>query len=159
MKKGLIIGVGIVIVGAFFVIQDLGYQTNTDPNAPDPNANPEKFNSAKASGADEISSQVILETNLTVIGQDISYPSGSPQITSKIVIIPVGAETGPHIHEYPMFAYIMEGEVSVDYGEQGIKTFVKGQSIVEAINYTHNGRNNGNEPTKILVVLMGKDKN
>ena len=157
MKKGLIIGIGIIIVGAFFVIQDLGYPTNTDPNAPDPNANPEKSNSAEASEVNEISSQTILETNRTVIGQVISYPSGSPQITSKIVIIPVGAETGPHIHEYPMFAYIMEGEVSVDYGERGIKTFLKGESIVEAINYTHNGKNNGNEPTKILVVLMAED--
>jgi len=109
------------------------------------------------SGANDISSQTILETDKTTIGQDISYPSGSPLITSKIVTIPVGAETGPHIHEYPMFAYIMEGEVTVDYGEQGIKTFVKGESIVEAINYTHNGKNNGSEPTEILVVLIGTD--
>ena len=108
-------------------------------------------------GANDISVQTILETDKTVIGQDISYPSGSPLITSKIVTIPVGAETGPHIHEFPMFAYIMEGEVTVDYGKQGIKKFVKGESIVEAINYTHNGKNNGSEPTEILVVLMGID--
>jgi len=108
-------------------------------------------------GANDISVQTILETDKTVIGQDISYPSGSPLITSKIVTIPVGAETGPHIHEFPMFAYIMEGEVTVDYGKQGIKKFVKGESIVEAINYTHNGKNNGSGPTEILVVLMGID--
>jgi len=105
----------------------------------------------------EVSSQTILDTDQTVIGQDISYPSGSPQIISKIVTIPVGAETGPHIHEYPMFGYIMKGEVTVDYGEQGIKTFVKGDSIVEAINYTHNGKNNGSEPVEILVVLIGEN--
>jgi len=104
----------------------------------------------------EVSSQTILETNQTVIGQEISYPSGSPQITSKIVTIPVGAETGPHIHEYPMFAYILSGEVTVDYGEKGVKTFVAGESIVEAINYTHNGKNNGKVPTEILVVLMAE---
>jgi len=45
VNKGVIIGIAIAIIGAFFVIQDLGYQTNTDPNAPDPNDNPEKFNS------------------------------------------------------------------------------------------------------------------
>jgi micrococcal nuclease len=43
VNKGIIIGIGIAIVGALFVIQDLGYQTNTDPNAPDPNANQDKF--------------------------------------------------------------------------------------------------------------------
>ena len=110
-----------------------------------------------ATATNEISSQTILDTDQTVIRQDIQYPSGSPQITSKIITIPIGAETGPHIHEYPMFAYIMKGEVTVDYGEQGIKTFVKGDSIVEAINYTHNGKNNGSEPAEILVVFMGEN--
>ncbi|HUU47817.1 MAG TPA: cupin domain-containing protein [Nitrosopumilaceae archaeon] len=105
--------------------------------------------------ADDVSSQTILDTTTTIIGQEIQYSSGS-QIISKIVTIPVGAETGPHIHENPMFAYIMDGEVTVDYGEQGIKTFVKGESMVEAINYTHNGKNNGDTPTKILVVLIGE---
>ena len=110
-----------------------------------------------AMATDDVSAQTILDTNMTVIGQDIQYPSGSPQIISKIVTIPVGAETGDHIHEYPMFAYIMDGEVSVDYGEQGIKTYVKGESIVEAINYTHNGKNNGDKPTEILVVLISEN--
>ena len=107
--------------------------------------------------SDDVSSQIILDTDKTVIGQDISYPSDSPQITSKIVTIPVGAETGPHTHEYPLFAFVMEGEVTVDYGDEGIKTFVKGNSFVEAVNYTHNGKNNGDEPTEILVVLMGEN--
>ena len=98
-----------------------------------------------------------MDTDKTAIGQDISYPSGSPQIISKIVTIPVGAETGPHIHEYPLIGYVIEGEVTVDYGDHGIKTFVKGDSFVEAINYTHNGKNNGDEPTEILVVLVGEN--
>ena len=107
--------------------------------------------------ADDVSSVTLLDTNQTIIGQDISYPSGSPQISSKIVTIPAGAETGPHIHEYPMFAYIMSGEITVDYGEEGLKTYVKGDSIIEAVNYTHNGKNIGKEPAEILVVLMGEE--
>ena len=107
--------------------------------------------------SDDISSQTILNTGKTEIDQDIQYPSGSPLITSKIITIPVGAETGPHIHEYPMFGYMMEGEITVDYGEHGIKTFVKGDSLIEAVNYIHNGRNSGNEPAKILVVVMGDE--
>ena len=106
--------------------------------------------------SDDISSQTILETDKTVIGQDIQYPSGPPLITSKIVTIPIGAETGVHSHEYPMFGYVMEGEITVDYGDQGTKTFLEGDSLIEAINYTHNGKNTGNEPTKILVVVMGE---
>lgn len=106
---------------------------------------------------EQVSSETILDTGKTVIGQDITYPPGIPHITSKIVTIPVGAETGPHTHEFPLFGYVMEGEIIVDYGDQGIKTFVKGDSFVEAINYTHNGKNNGDEPAEILVVLIGEN--
>lgn len=112
-----------------------------------------------ATASEEITSKTILETGYTVIGQEIQYPSGPAVITSKIITVPVGAETGFHIHKYPMFGYIMNGEITVDYGEHGIKTFTKGDSLVEAINYTHNGKNNGNEPAKILVVLMAEDLN
>jgi len=94
------------------------------------------------------------DTETTAIGQDIKYPSGTPEITSKIVTIPVGAETGQHIHEIPMFSYMMEGQITVDYGEQGTKTYAKGDSLVEAMHHTHNGKNTGDVPAKILVVLM-----
>ena len=109
-----------------------------------------------SAASEEISSQIILDAEQTVISQKIQYPTGSPQVTSKIVTIPVGVETGPHIHEYPMFAYVMEGEVTVNYGDKGIKTFMKGDSLMEAINYTHNGKNNGDTPTQILIVLIGE---
>jgi len=102
----------------------------------------------------EISSQTILDTDKTIIGQDISYPQGLAKITSKIVTIPVGAETGDHIHETPLFAYIMEGDLVIDYGQVGSKDFTKGDSFMEAINYTHNGINLGEKPVKILIVLM-----
>ena len=107
--------------------------------------------------SDEISSQTILETRTTVIDQDILYPSGDPLITSKIITIPIGVETGEHIHEYPMFGYMLEGEITVDYGDKGTKTYLKGDSLVEAINYTHNGKNTGNVPAKIMIVLMGEN--
>lgn len=112
---------------------------------------------AELLASETASSFTILDTGKTVIGQDISYPSGLPKIISKIVTIPVGAETGTHIHEYPMFAYVLEGEIMVDYGDEGIKTFAKGDSLIEAINFDHNGKNLGNEPAEILVVLMGEN--
>lgn len=109
-----------------------------------------------AIATNDISSKVILDVDKTIIGQNIQYPPDSAQITSKIVTIPVGAQTGPHIHEYPVFGYVMEGEITVDYGERGTKTFVKGDALMEAMNYTHNGRNSGDESAKILIVIMGK---
>lgn len=110
-----------------------------------------------ASSDNDITLEIILDTNTTVINQDIEYPSGSPLIVSKIVTIPVGKETGPHTHEYPMFGYVLQGEITVDYGDEGVKKFIKGDSLIEAINYTHNGKNTGNKLAKILVVVMGEN--
>ncbi|WOV93592.1 MAG: cupin domain-containing protein [Candidatus Nitrosoabyssus spongiisocia] len=111
--------------------------------------------------ADEISTTTLLETSKTVIGQDIQYPSGVADITSKIITIPPGVQTGFHTHEYPLFAYIMEGKVSVTYGNESsdtelvTKEFLTGDSFVEAIKYSHNGVNTGDIPVKILIVIMG----
>ena len=104
----------------------------------------------------EISSVTVLETNTTIIGQDFSYPGGDPLITSKIITIPEGAETGNHIHEYPVFAFVMKGEVTFDYQNKGSKIYVEGDAIVEAIDFTHNGKNTGDGPTEILVVTIGE---
>ena len=105
----------------------------------------------------EVSSVSILETSKTIIGQDISYPKGTPLISSTIVTIPVGEETGDHVHEYPLFAFVLKGEVTVDYHEEGTKKYLKGDAIMEAINFTHNGINTGDEPTEILVVTIGEE--
>lgn len=105
----------------------------------------------------EISRATVLETKTTIIGQDIFYPEGTPLITSSIVTIPVGSETGNHIHEYPLFAFVLKGEVTVDYQSEGSKIYVEGDAIMEAINFTHNGKNTGDEPTEILVVTIGEE--
>lgn len=107
---------------------------------------------------EEITIQTIAIINKTAIDQEIVYPTDPALITSKIITIPIGAETGEHIHEIPMFGYMMEGQITVDYGDMGLKTFVKGDTLVEAINYTHNGQNTGNTPAKILVVILDENK-
>lgn len=109
-------------------------------------------------GLEEITSETIAVIDKTIIGQELIYPTGPGLITSKIITIPIGAETGLHIHEVPMFGYVMEGQITVDYGDMGSKTFVKGDTLVEAINYTHNGKNTGNIPAKILVVILDENK-
>lgn len=107
----------------------------------------------------EIISEVILDTGMTILGKQISYPIGTPHITSKIITIPVGSETGFHTHEYPLFAYVLEGEVTVDYQNEGLKTFFEGDAIMEAIDFSHNGKNTGDVSTKILVVMLGEKNN
>lgn len=100
----------------------------------------------------------LLSGNETIIDQTIAaYPTGTPKVTAAIVTVPPGNETGWHTHEVPLFAYIMEGELVVDYGEKGKKTYKTGDSLLEAMNWPHNGINTSDAPVKIMAVYMGVD--
>lgn len=99
----------------------------------------------------------LLSSSDTVIDQAIAYPDGTAKVTAAIVTIPPGGETGWHLHEVPLFAYILEGEITLDYGEKGIKTAKAGDSLLEAMNWAHNGMNKGDVPLRILAVYMGAD--
>lgn len=95
--------------------------------------------------------------NQTIIGQEIAYPAGTPEITAAVVTIPPGGDTGWHIHDVPLFVHILEGEVDVDYGPEGVRHFVAGDTFMEAFQWPHNATNHGDAPVKILAVYMGAD--
>jgi quercetin dioxygenase-like cupin family protein len=99
----------------------------------------------------------LLSSGTTIIGQPIAYPEGTPKVTAAIVSIPPGGETGWHLHEVPLVVYVLEGEVTVDYGEKGVKVIKAGESVLEAMNWAHNGMNKGDGPLRILAVYVGAD--
>jgi quercetin dioxygenase-like cupin family protein len=99
----------------------------------------------------------ILEGGQTIIGQPVAYPGGTAKVTAAIVTIPPGGETGWHLHVVPLFAYVLDGEVSVDYGDKGVKIYKAGEGLLEAMNWPHNGRNTGAVPVRILAVYMGAE--
>ncbi|WP_159090032.1 cupin domain-containing protein [Ruegeria sp. Alg231-54] len=63
-----------------------------------------------------------MQTDKSVIGEPLEYPDGTPQITMAIVTMQPGQKTGWHRHEVPLAAYMLEGEITVDYGDAGTKT-------------------------------------
>ena len=98
----------------------------------------------------------LLSTGKTVVGETIRYPTSGPaQVTALIVTLPPGAKTLVHRHGVPLFAYILEGEVTVDYGDHGKRTLRKGDAIIEAMGVAHRGVNTGTQPVRILAVYMG----
>lgn len=100
----------------------------------------------------------LLSTGTTVLGETIRYPSTGPaRVTSSIVTIAPGADTKFHRHPAPMFAYILEGEVTVDYGVSGKRVYRRGDALVEAMDVSHRGLNLGDTMVSILVVYMGAD--
>jgi quercetin dioxygenase-like cupin family protein len=97
----------------------------------------------------------LLSTGTTVLGEALRYPKGAAHVTSAIVSLAPGERTIRHKHGVPMFFYILEGEITVDYGARGKRTYRKGQSQMEAMGFAHFGQNTGQEPMRLIVVYMG----
>ncbi|MEO8420916.1 MAG: cupin domain-containing protein [Hyphomicrobium sp.] len=100
----------------------------------------------------------LLSTTQTVVGQPIVYPTEAPaKVAAAVVTMQPGEETGWHQHDVPMFGYILDGEVTVDYGAKGTHVYRRGDAIVEAVDVPHNGRNTGAGEARILSVFMGAE--
>ena len=55
----------------------------------------------------------------------------------------------------PLFGYVLEGEITVDYGPKGQHVFRQGDALVEGLDVPHNGYNSGKGEARILAVFMG----
>jgi quercetin dioxygenase-like cupin family protein len=100
----------------------------------------------------------LLSTRQTILGQPIVYPTEGPaKVAGAVVAMQPGEETGWHQHDVPMFGYVLEGEVTVDYGAKGTRVYRQGDALVEAIDVPHNGRNTGKGEARILSVFMGAE--
>ena len=60
-----------------------------------------------------------------------------------------------HKHGVPLFAYILDGELTVDYGTHGTHTYRQGQSFMKSMAVAHFGVNNGSQPVRLLAVYVG----
>ena len=98
----------------------------------------------------------LLSTGTTIMGETLHYPTNGPaHVTAAIVTLPPGGRTVLHKHGVPMFGYILEGEITVEYGDRGKRTYHQGDAIMEAMDAAHFGA--GPQPVRILAVYMGAD--
>jgi quercetin dioxygenase-like cupin family protein len=101
--------------------------------------------------------RMVLQTGKTVTDELIVYPAGKPKITAVEITLAPGQQTGWHTHPVPLFGYILEGELTVDYGPLGKRIYRQGEALVEAMNEAHNGHNSGAGAVKILAVFIGAE--
>jgi len=119
-------------------------------------ANPLVPAEARADGEPKL--ETLLETGTTNLGQPLAYPEpGAPRITAVVVTLEPGQETGRHRHAVPLFGHVLAGEVTIDYGAHGTKTYRAGEAFMEAVDTWHNGRNSGEDTLRILAVFMGAE--
>jgi quercetin dioxygenase-like cupin family protein len=102
--------------------------------------------------------QPLLSTNHSVLDEPLTLPSGGAmQVASSIITVNPGEATAWHRHGVPLYAYILEGDLSVDYGEQGVREYPAGTAFMEAMHQWHRGQNHGALPVRILAVYIGLD--
>ena len=57
----------------------------------------------------------------------------------------------------PVFGYVLEGELTVDYGDKGQRVYRTGEGFAEAIHVLHNGRNTGSGKMRVLALFMAAE--
>jgi quercetin dioxygenase-like cupin family protein len=113
--------------------------------------------SGKSQYKNDILIEQVLKTDTTTTGQKISYPSFSDnEVTMLKITIPPGASTGWHKHEIPVFAYMVEGTLTVEYENHKPVVFTKNSSIAEVKGTYHNGTNKGTENAVIIAIYLGE---
>ena len=105
---------------------------------------------------DGVKVATLLKTSTDAAGQPIRYPAEvTPELTTLLVDIPAGQETGWHVHSQPCVAYVLDGEVAVETAGGKVRQFKAGDSFAEVVNLAHCGRTVGPKPVKILLLVIG----
>ena len=97
----------------------------------------------------------LTETDSSWEKTKIIYPKGDTKITALLVEMQPKAKMKMHHHEVPSFGYILEGKITVQSELGDIKTFSKGDVVIEMINKKHSGVNPGDSVAKFIVFYMG----
>ena len=88
-------------------------------------------------------------------GKPIVYPGGQAEMTALLIEIAPGAQTGWHCHLVPNFAYMLEGTLELVLDDGRRKLLNAGDVLSEVVNRSHNGRNVGSAPVKLVVFYTG----
>jgi quercetin dioxygenase-like cupin family protein len=104
----------------------------------------------------EIVAEPLLKTDTTTLGQKIVYPDyADAEITAMKIIIPPGASTGWHKHEFPVFAFILSGTLTVETEFNQVMHFSENSTFAEMIRTYHNGSNQGTEDVVLIAFYLG----
>jgi D-alanyl-D-alanine dipeptidase len=108
--------------------------------------------------ADYPAARILLETDRTAVGEKLVFPSGpSAKVTAAHITISPGTSTGWHRHGTTMFAYVLSGELEVEYADLGRRILKAGDALMEAQEVPHIGANTSDKPVQLLVLYLEDD--
>lgn len=108
----------------------------------------------EATTANGPTSTPLLDTTTHGDGVPLAYPAGRPEITARLIEIAPGVETDRHRHPIPLFAYVLQGELTLHDEGGGVRRMKAGDAFMESSGW-HYGRNEGSETVRLLAVYIG----
>jgi quercetin dioxygenase-like cupin family protein len=108
------------------------------------------------SHGNSVASKELIKTSQSWNGASLpAYPQGQPQITILRITIPAGAQLDIHSHPVINAGVLISGELTV-LTKDGKTLYLKaGDPIVEVVNTSHYGINQGKVPAEIIVFYAG----
>lgn len=108
--------------------------------------------------AAQVKVEHLLKADTNSIGQRIVYPQfNRAEVSMLKITMEPGTVTGWHKHAIPLFAYIVQGVLTVERESGDQKEFKAGMAVAEMYDTYHQGINRGNEPVVLIAVYLGGD--
>ena len=107
---------------------------------------------ANADTAPPVTVKTLLTTDTTDIGQPLVLPSQHPVLVVSTYDIAPGARLARHKHPFSRYAYVLAGDLTVQFDDGKQRQYHTGDVVVEAVDTWHFGFNNGKVPVRLLVI-------
>ncbi|NJB71366.1 quercetin dioxygenase-like cupin family protein [Saonia flava] len=112
----------------------------------------------KAQYSDNLKTEELFASDINGIGQKIKYPNFTDaKVTIRKITFPPGCSTGWHKHNIPVFSYIFEGVLTIEFEDLETVQYSTGETFAESVNVYHRGINQSEEDVVVLVIYLGGD--
>jgi len=106
---------------------------------------------------DPSSVKTLAQTTVNSLGQPIAWPQGgTPEVTAFLAELAPGEELPWHQHPVPLLGYIFSGQLTVYQVTGEKRTVPAGEVSLESVGVVHRGVNEGAEPCKMVVFVLGR---
>jgi|SRR5580700_3190532 quercetin dioxygenase-like cupin family protein len=110
----------------------------------------------KGSAVEKSGLSPVSEDSVTIAGEPLAYlATPSPEVSSAIMSIAPGATTQWMTHPAPIYIYVLEGALTVEFAEGAPREFRAGQAFLQSRTKWHRGRNDGPGQARFLAVFFG----
>ena len=109
-----------------------------------------------APAAPTVSITPVSHDSVTIAGEPELYLSTpNPEVSSVVFTFPPGSVSQWMIHPAPVYVYVLEGTLTVEFEDGSHKSFHAGQGFLQCRSKWHRGRNDSAQTMRFLAVFFG----